>query len=86
MEKTFNCHCNSSMIVSTGEEMHMLFLIKKPVLQDGKPVMQTEEQALITIPIGYGKVLGEAILNNYKTHKEKEAKEANVTKRKATVE
>jgi hypothetical protein len=71
------------MIVSSGEEMHILFLISRPVLKDGKPVMQTDEQALITIPIGYGKVLGNAILENYNKHLEKEAKEA---KKNASVE
>lgn len=76
MDGTFNCHCNGSMIVSTGDEMHILFLISKPVLKDGKPEMQTEEQALISIPFGYGKVLGDAILKNYVEHLENAAKQA----------
>lgn len=74
MEGTFNCHCNGSMVVSSGDEMHVLFLLSRPVLENGKPVMQTQEQVLVTIPFGYAEVLGNAILNNYKEHKEKEEK------------
>lgn len=75
MEKIFNCHASSTMIATSGEETHILFLINRPVLgEDGKAKMEAVEQCLITIPIGYAKALGQSLLDNVRQHAERKQK------------
>jgi hypothetical protein len=70
------------MVVSNGEEMHILFLLTKPVLENDKPVMMTQEQALITIPLDYAETLGNAILENHEKH----VAQKDIADKKETVE
>jgi hypothetical protein len=72
MEKTFNCHSNSALVVSNGLETHLLFFLQRPVIgQNNKGELKSQEQALITLPLDYARTFAESILNNVKEHEDK---------------
>ncbi len=72
----FNCFSNGSSIVSGDDQTYITFQLTRPVVKNDKVEMLTEEQALITIPARYAKILGQALLDNAEAHSAALAKKA----------